>query len=92
MKTTVLRADERTANKVWREFESLNTKADYLERGIIFKRKELTEYDGLPLKKGSFEIRYTKIIDGVRKGKVIFRLLKKDIGLEIQYDEKFITI
>lgn len=93
LKKSVLKADEKAALKCWENFQSLNNKEDWKNNGVTFRKKELTEdKDGTPLKKGSFEIRYTKLIDGVRKGKAVFRFLKKGAGNEIQWNEKFVTI
>ena len=93
MKTSVLKANEELALKCWIDFKAINKKEDWKNHGVEFKKKDLTEdKDGTPLKKGSFEIRFTRIVDGVRKGRAVFRFLKKNCGNEIQWDEKFVTI
>lgn len=92
-KKSVLKANEEEALKLWSSFQVLNNKEDWKVNGVEFRKKDiLTDTDGVRLKPGSFEIRYTKIIDGVRKGKAIFRFLKREIGNEIQWNEKFVTI
>lgn len=93
MKTSILKADQAAALKCWDDFKALNEEEDWKSNGVEFRKKEITEdKDGTLLKKGSFEIRYTKMIDGVRKGKVIFRFLIREFDKEIQWDEKFVTI
>lgn len=93
LKESVLKANESAALKCWDDFRSLNEQEDWKNHGVEFRKKDLTEdKDGAPLKRGSFEIRYTKVIDGVRKGKVVFRFLKRKPGNVIQWDERFVTI
>jgi len=93
MKVSVLKADEEKALKCWSDFKELNEREDWKSNGVEFRKKELTtDTDGARLKEGSFEIRFTKMVDGVRKGKPVFRFLKRGIGNEIQWDEKFVTI
>lgn len=93
MKTSVLKADEKLALKCWNDFAALNEKEDWKSHGVEFKKKDLMEdKDGSPLKKGSFEIRYTRLVDGVRKGRAVFRFLKRKPGNVIEWDEKFVTI
>lgn len=92
MKTSVLKANEQAALDAWDQFKALNEKEDWKKNGVEFRKQELTEFEGATLKKGSFEVRYTKLIDGKRKGKAVFRFLKKTIGNEVQWDERFITI
>lgn len=93
LKKSVLKANEKEALKLWSTFQALNNKEDWKANGVEFRKKDiLTDTDGAHLKTGSFEIRYTKVIDGVRKGKAIFRFLKREIGNEIQWNEKFVTI
>jgi hypothetical protein len=78
MRTSVLKANEKAALKCWSDFQSINENEGWKSKGVEFIKKELTsDANGAPLKDGSFEIRYTKVIDGVRKGKAIFRFLKK---------------
>lgn len=93
LKRSVLKANEQAALKCWEHFQTLNNKEDWKNNGVEFRKKELTEdKDGTPLKKGSFEIRYTRLVDGVRKGKAVFRFLRRNAGNEIQWNENFVTI
>ncbi len=93
LKRSVLKANEEAAIKLWQNFQSLNNDENWKNNGVEFRKKDiLSDADGANLKTGSFEIRYTKVIDGVRKGKAIFRFLKREIGNEIQWNEKFVTI
>lgn len=93
LKTSVLKANEELAIRCWIDFKALNEKEDWKSNNVEFRKKDLTEdKDGTPLKKGSFEIRFTKVIDGVRKGKAVFRFLKREPGNVIQWDERFVTI
>lgn len=93
METSVLKANEESAIRCWIDFKALNEKEDWKSHGVEFRKKDLTEdKDGAPLKKGSFEIHYTQLFYGVRKGKAVFRFLKKNCGNEVQWDEKFVTI
>lgn len=93
LKSSVLKANEKLALSLWADFQVLNEAKEWKENGVEFRKKDiLQDTDGTKLKKGSFEIRYTKMIDGKRKGKAIFRFLKKDFGNKIQWNEKFVTI
>lgn len=92
MKTSILKANERASDDLWKQFQALNVEKEWKESGIEFRKKEITEHDGQELKPGSFEIRYTKMIDGIRKGRTVFLFLKKQDCNLIQWDEKYITI
>lgn len=93
LKKSVLKANEKLALALWEDFQKLNNEKDWKDNGVEFRKRDLVEdTDGTKLKKGSFEIRYTKMIDGTRKGKAIFRYLKKDISSIIYWNEKFVTI
>lgn len=93
LKKSVLKADKNLANQCWIDFQKLNEKEDWKKNGVEFRKKELTEdKDGTKVKKGSFEIRYTRMVDGVRKGRAVFRYVKTDIGSYVEWDEKFVTI
>lgn len=92
MKASVLKANETAALKCWEDFKAMNEKPDWKNNGVEFRKKDIAEIEGVSFKKGSFEIRYTKMVDGVRKGRTIFRFLKKEIGNEVQWDERFVTI
>lgn len=92
MNISTLKADERAANDAWLQFQALNSAKDFKDNGVEFKRKEITEHENQQVEPGSFEIRYTRVIDGIRKGKVVFRFLKNKNWNTVQWDEKFITI
>lgn len=93
MRTSVLKANETLARKLLNDFLKMNDTPECRMADIVFKKKELTEdLGGEPLRKGSFEIRITKMRDGKRVGKPIFTFLKKNSGNVIYWDEKYVTI
>lgn len=93
MKISVLKANKSKAENLWKVFQKMNSQMDSKIHGIEFIRKELTEdNNGSKVLKGSFEILYTKTVDGKKKERVIFRFLIHEIGKEIQWDEKCITM
>ena len=93
MKSSVLKADETLANKLLNDFLQMNEKPEVKMAEVEFRKKDLTkDLGGEPVKKGSFEIRITKMKDGKRVDKPIFTFLKKNSGNVIHWDEKFVTI
>lgn len=92
MKSSVLKANEKLAKDLIANFRDMNTRPEYKRAGVEFWKKDIETYNDEVLKSGSFEIRLIKMVDGRRKGKTIFRFLKKEIGNEIQWNENFITI